>query len=203
MRSTKTKLIHQYGTSVVVQRLSTSEIFNTKAIIGRATSTITNMSMLEDQKEVIFDYLFDLKSGDFVINQSTNEKYVVGAIHNEMFKNDVISHVGAVLKCNNLATIKSLQQIADNRGNLKNQFVSIYNQIPCFVKNVGDELKQYDSGLHPDTEYRIYTTLLTVKETDKIYITVQGQLEEFKILTKDYISFSGMLIIDVCRDIRK
>lgn len=203
MRSTKIRIIQKEGVNVQVERYATKNLINTKALLGRGAKTNANMKLLEGQKEGIFLPDLQIDSGDFVHNKTHSEIYVVSGTHQEYYRDTALSIVANLLKCNNTLTVKGNQTVADNRGNLKTVFTVTYDGVPCHLQIVTNALRQYEPGIHPDTEYRIYTTSLDVKETDKVSIKVRGKDEEFKVLAKDYITYPMMLVLDVSRDIRK
>jgi len=205
MRNHKARIIRRQGNDVTVTRyvngIPTS--YDTKALIGRMNKGVTNMKQLESFKEGIFLPDVDIDSGDFVRNHSQDENYVVSGTHFEPFKNTTLSVVCNLLKCNHLLTIKSLEKVADARGNLKNELVVKVQGVPCFVEKVTSDLRQIEAGIHPDTEYRVYTTALSVKETDQVALVIQGQEKTFKVTATDYDTFPKMLVLEVCSDVRK
>ncbi|MGG1263845.1 hypothetical protein [Brevibacillus laterosporus] len=207
MKKNKIRLIKSQGTEVEVKRYispsSSAATFKTIAIIGRGARTNADMYKLEGQKEGIFFPDTEIDSGDFVYNSSQSESYVVSGTHKEPWKNGTISIITNLLKCNHIINVKSNVKVADARGNLKTKLNDIYTGIPCHVEQITNELRQYDSGIHPETDYRVYTTALDIKETDQVTLVVMGKEEQFKAVARDYISFPKMLVLDVCRDIRK
>lgn len=200
----KARIIKRQGNDVQVSRyvLGSLVTIETKALIGRMNKTVTNMKQLESYKEGIFLPDVDVDSGDFVYNVSQNENYVVSAVYPEPFKNKTISLVTNLLKCNHLLTVKTLKKVADTRGNTKTELVVSYNGVPCFVEEVTNELRQIDAGIHPDTEYRIYTSALDIKETDQASIQIRGVEERFKVIARNYVTFPKMLVMEVSRDVR-
>jgi hypothetical protein len=198
----KSKLIQTTGSTVRVLKFATQVATDTKAVTGRSTRTNTNMIALESQKEGIFLPEISIDSGDFVIEAISNETFVVSGTMPEIVRDQKIATIAILLKCNNLLTVGDLVLAGDLRGNLSNQFNATHSDVPCYVRQVDNKLRQYDSGLHPDTEYEIFTTHLMLKETDKAFIMVNGVGEEYKVISKDYITFPNMLVMQACRDIR-
>lgn len=205
MKRTKARIIKSQGNDVTVTRYvnGVPMEFETKALIGRMNRSVTNMKQLESFKEGIFLPDSGVDSGDFVYNHAQDENYVVSGTHFEPFRNTTISIVTNLLKCNHLLTVKSLKKVADSRGNLRNELVTVFQGIPCFVEKVTSELRQLDSGIHPDTEYRVYTTALTLKETDQIVLVINGHENTFKVTATDYDTFPKMLVLEICSDVRK
>lgn len=204
MRKSKIRIIKAQGNDVTVTKyingIPTEK--KTKALVGRLNKNITNMRQLENYKEGIFLPDSGLDSGDFVYNHTLDENYVISGTHNESYKNETLSIVANLLKCNHLLTLKSLKKVADTRGNLKNGLAPVLKGLPCYVEKVTSELRQFDAGIHPDTEYRIYTTALDIKETDQIVLTVYGKEKTFKVTAPDYDTFPKMLVLEVCSDVR-
>lgn len=204
MKTAKARIIKMQGNDVQVKRYVSGipVVTETKALIGRMNKTVTNMKQLESYKEGIFLPDSGVDSGDFVYNASQGENYVVSAVYPEPFKNTTISLVVNLLKCNHLLLVKNLDKVADARGNLKNELVTKYEGIPCFVEQVTNELKQMDSGILPETEYQIYTSALDIKETDQVSLHVRGAEDRFKVVALDYVTYPSMLVVQVCRDVR-
>jgi hypothetical protein len=205
VKNAKARIIKRQGNDVEVTRyVSGSPItYSTKALIGRMNKQVTNMKQLESFKEGIFFPDSGIDGGDFVYNPAQDENYVVSGTHPEPYKNETISIVVNLLKCNHLLTVRSLQKVADTRGNSKNVLVDTYTGVPCFLEQVTNELRQMDAGIHPDTEYRIYTSAIDVKETDQVSVFIRAKEETFKVIALDYVTFPKMLIMEVCRDVRK
>ena len=169
-----------------------------------ASRTKTNMKDVESKKEGIFTPEFDIDGGDIVFDDNTSESFVVSAVHSETDGNKTLSKVSTMMKCNSDLSVQGYIQTADDRGNLITEFADKYSDIPCFLEQISNELKQYDSGLHPETEFKIYTSAaLKVEEIDKAQIDLQGNVEDFKIVAIDYMTFPNMLVLQVCRDVRE
>ena len=205
MKNYKSKIIKRHGTKVIVDRFEDGSFTTreTKALLGRASRNNNNMRTLNNQKEGIFLPTFDIRSGDFVSHGTRGEKFVVGGVHPEYDGDRILSHVCNLLLCSHQLTIKGNTRQADNRGNLKTVFGDKYVDIPCHVEEVTDELRQYESGLHPDTEYKVYTALLQdVDLTDQLMLSINSTEEKFKVVSTDYVTFPDMLVLEINRDIR-
>lgn len=206
MRTYKSKIIKKYGTDVKVKRFLDDMTFNeldTKVLLGRGSRTNTNLKMFENQKECIFLPDFDVKGGDFVHNSIHGEDYVVVATHQEYDGNKKLSTVTNVMKCSHVLNVKGHTRVADSRGNVKSSFGTKYDNVPCYVHHVTSQLRQYEPGLNPDTEHLIYTTDLNLSETDQLVVTVSGKDNVFRVVATDYLTFSGLVVIEVKGDIRK
>lgn len=205
MKKSKARIIKSQGNDVTVTRYigGVPSISETKALVGRMNKALTNMKQLESYKEGIFLPDSGIDGGDFVYNGSQGENYVISGTHPEPFKNTTISIVATMLKCNHLMDVKSLQRVADNRGNVKNEMVTTLSGVPCFLEQVTAELKQTDAGIHPDTEYMVYTSALELKETDQVSISIYGKVKLFKVTALDYVTYPKMLVLQICSDVRK
>lgn len=202
----KSTIIRKYGTSVEVQRYEEgmpTRSIDTKALLGRATRSNTNMKTSESQKEGIFLPDFDIDAGDFVINKAHKEDYIVITTHQEYDGDRTLSMVTNMMKCNQKLTLKGNTKIADNRGNIKTVFGVKYENVPCYLEQVGSELRQYQPGLNPETEHLIYTTNLSMELTDQITVKYGKTELIFKVVGVDYISFPNLAAIEVAKDIRK
>lgn len=200
-RNSQKKFILKYGTDVEINR--GGAVIQTKAVIGRLGKTTTNMLILEGQKEAIFPYDVDVNSGDIVYNNVHNETYIVSSTHQTYYGNDVLDKVAILLICNATFSVYGKQTVADNRGNLKTVFAAIVSDLPCYVQEVTNELRRYDPGLYQETDYRIFSTAIDIKEEDQIVLNVGGKTENFKIISKNYLTYPGMVVLQVSRDIRK
>jgi hypothetical protein len=204
VKTAKARIIKRQGNNVQVTRYVADlpVVTSTIALIGRMNKTVSNMKQLESYKEGIFLPDSGVDSGDFVYNTAQNENYVVSAVYHEPFRNTTISLVTTMLKCNHSLIVRNMEKVADSRGNLKNDLVTKYEGIPCFAEQVTNELRQLDSGIFPETDYMIYTSALSIKETDQVSLKVRGAEDKFKVIALDYVTYPMMLVMQVCRDIR-
>lgn len=198
----KSTIIRKYGEPVDIFRFDTDSldlVSSTKALIGRSSKTVSNMFRLATQKEAIFLPDQDVQNGDYVYLMNTDEMFIVVGTHNEYGRNSVISIVSNILKCEYVMTVKGYITDADDRGNIKKIFGDKYSDIPCFYEHISGDLKQYDPGLNPEAEYRIYTTAIEIEETDRIEIYLRNTniAKKFKVVSIDPVSLPGLLIIDV------
>lgn len=205
MKLSKIKFIKKYGTDVKVKRFSSGTFTEvpTKALLGRGSKSNSTMRLLETLKEGIFLPDDDIDSGYFVENLTQKEMYVVGGTHPEYGVNETLSIVANLLMCNSAMTVKGTKKVADTRGNMKTEFVEVCKDLPCHLQEVTNELRQFEAGIHPDTEYQVYTTAIDITETDQVIVSVGGRSEAFKVIAKDYVTFPNMVKLQVCRDIRK
>lgn len=202
----KSSIIKKYGTPVEVKRFLGDVVMHsdtTKALLGRGTRSNNNMKAFENQKEGIFLPDFNIDSGDFVYSHPHNEVYVVAGTHQEYHGSKSLSTVTNLLKCSHDMTLKGNRQYADDRGNIKNEFGEKYKNVPCYLEHISSQLRQYEPGLNPDTEHRIYTTDLTVELTDQIIMSFKNKKMTLKVVATDYMTFPNMVVIEVAKDIRK
>jgi hypothetical protein len=206
MKSTKTKFIKKYGSKVTVKNWAAgvfTEPKPTHALLGRGNRTNSNMKLLQTLREGIFPAEADIDSGYFVENVTQRETYIVGGTLLEYGINETLSIVANLLICNGLMTLKGQKKVADTRGNMKTEFVVTCADLPCSFTEVSNDLRVADAGILPETEYMVYSTLVDVIETDQLILTVNGKNESFKILSKDYVTFPNMVVLQASRDIRK
>lgn len=202
----KSTIIRKYGTEVEVQRYlgdMPTRSLDTKVLLGRATRTNTNLKTSESQKEGIFLPDFDIDAGDFVINRNHNEDYVVVTTHQEYDGNKALSIVANLMKCNHKLTVKGNTKVADGRGNIKTTFGEKYKDVPCYLEHISSQLRQYEPGLNPETEHRIYTTDLNLELTDQIVVVFGRREMVLKVVAVDFTSFPNLAVIEVAKDIRK
>lgn len=206
MKNYKSVIVKKYGTPVEVHRYLGDlpiRILETKAVLGRATRSNTNLKTSENQKEGIFLPRFEIDGGDFVINKVHGEDYVVVTTHQEYDGKDTLSIVANMMKCSYRMTLKGNTRVTDARGNLKSAFGEKYKDVPCYLEQISNELRQFEPGLNPDTEHRIYTTDLDIELTDQVVITEGRRELVLRVVALDYFSFPGLVVIEVAKDIRK
>ncbi|MCY7861136.1 hypothetical protein [Bacillus haynesii] len=202
----KSTIIRKYGTSVEVQRYvegSKVESVETKALLGRAARSNVNLKVTESQKEGIFLSNFDIDAGDFVINESHREEYVVVTTHQEYDGDKTLSIVTNLMKCSHRLSLKGNIKTADSRGNVKTTFGEKYGDVPCYLEDISGDLRQYEPGINPETEHRIYTTALNIELTDQVSIRFGQRELKLKVVAVDYTSFPNLAVIEVSKDIRK
>lgn len=197
------KFIQKYGTAVDVSTYFPAvTVSSTKAVLGRNAKSQQSTDLLENLKEGIFPFGFDIDSGYVVHSPEYGESFIVSGVHKDINRRTQ-SKVAALLQCNSTMNVKSKGTVADKRGNIKESFVDVFSGVPCYLKQVKNELIQADAGQHVETDYLVYTTSLPIKETDQITIVVRGQEEPFKVVAKDYLTYPNMVVLSVCRDVRK
>jgi hypothetical protein len=198
------KFVLKYGVPVTVTKYTPDIVTsNTVAIVGRSMKSQANLILLENVKEGIFQMEFDVDSGYVVLDSKLNDTYVVSGMHKDATNQRYPTKVCALMQCNSTLSIKSQGLVADERGNLKNGFTDTFSNVPCYLDQIKAELRQYDAGILPETEYRGYLPALPIKETDQVTITVRGHDEQFKVLSKDYLTYPNMVVLQLRRDVRK
>jgi hypothetical protein len=206
MKSAKTKFLKRYGMKVGIMRFvdgAFTEPVPTTAMIGRGSKSNSTMRLLQTLREGIFPADDDIDSGYFVENLTQNEIYIVGGTVPEYGVNETQAIVANLLLCNSKLTLKGQKKVADARGNLKTEFVVSAADLPCHLMEVSNELRQADAGVLAETEYMVYSTSLEVTETDQLTLAVNTKSDNFKILSKEYVTFPNMVVLQVRRDIRK
>lgn len=205
MKRAKARIIKSEGNEVRVTRyLTMSPIeFETIALLGRMEKSPTNMKRLESFKQGVFLPGDGIESGDFIYNIPQNEHFVVSANHIETHRNQHLSTVADLLKCNHLIGVISMQEVADNRGNVKYLPVTTYEAIPCYIEKVTSDLRQIQAGIHPDTEFLVYTSSIDVDEEDQIQFFDHSTKKPYKVIATDYVTYPMMVVIEIRSDVRK
>lgn len=199
----KSKIINKYGTPVSVSRFigdMPKEITETKALLGRASKSVSGTLALESDKECIMLPTIDVDSGDFITNLSHSETYIVVATHKEYFMEKALSMVLNIAKCEHEMDVSGLEKTSDGRGNIVNKFVEKYKHVPCYLMYVRGDTKSYDFGLNPDTEYVIYTTDLKILLTEQISVPINGQDLILKVVSTDYTTYPNLVRIECKKD---
>lgn len=199
----KSNIIKRYGTNVEVQKWSDDkpvEILPQKALLGRNTRNNVNMFKLTHQKEGIFLPTSEVRTGDYVYNPEHDEMYLVVGEHQEYDGNKKLSWLTGLMKCEHYMKVRSYEDIADDRGNIKKGYVTKFENLPCYLEFVSGNLRQLEPGLNPETEYKVYVSDVTIKEDDLVYIYSKNREYKSAVLALDYISFIDLLVMEVKRD---
>lgn len=171
-----------------------------KALLGRFTKT--NEAGLEHHRKGVFLPDLDVKNGDLILAVATNEHYLVLATMDEIIEDKVASKIAKLLACNTELKVEGISQIADANGNIrKTPVVKVYG-LKCHITSITAQLRQYNPGLHPDAQFRIYCPVFDIDLLDKVTMQVNGKSVPLKVMATDYISFSGVVILDVKSETR-
>lgn len=199
----KSTIIRKYGTNVTIQKYAADKPVTDipdKVLLGRNTRNNVNMFKLTHQKEGIFLPESKVEIGDYVVNPSHREEYLVVGHHQEYDRNYLLSNLTGLMKCEHTLDVKRMEEYADERGNIKTRPVDAYKDVPCYLEYVSGNLRQMEPGLNSETEYKVYVTDLHFKENDML--TIKGYNFEYHCtaLALDYMSFPRLLVMEVKRD---
>lgn len=196
--SQKRKLILREGTDVDIVN-NDGVVIQTKSLIGRATSQFSTPIALENERKGHFLPESKIDNGYIVINRVTGETHLTIAVYAEMFKGNILSNAVHMYKCNSVMTVGGLKSVADNRGNIRREFVSKYENKPIYLQQVSASLRQYDPGLHQDTEFIIFSSKVDVDALDTITLEDGSKL---KVIACNNFVFKGVSRIQVKSETR-
>jgi hypothetical protein len=93
-------------------------------------------------------------------------------------------------------------ETADDRGNIITVPQVKASDLKVYTQAVGGDLKLYDTGLHPDTEFIIYAPGISVNLLDRVTLKDTVQNTALKVLRTDYTSYSGVVVLQVKAETR-
>lgn len=199
----KRQIILDMGVPVQVKQTDGTLLHETKSLIGKATKQFFSEISLEYHRKGIFVPEVTVSNGVFVDNMVTNETYLVVATMPELIMSEVGSTIARLIECNSKVTIKGISETADQYGNITTEPVTKADLMPVHVEAITAELRQYDPGLHPNVQYRIYSPSIDLDVLDTVSLSVNGKTQKFKVEALDYISFQGIVLIDIASETRK
>lgn len=200
----KSSIIRKYGTNVELHKYTKdvlTEVLKVKAVLGRNTRNNVNMFKLSHQREGIFLPETPVDTGDYVYNKNHSECYLIVGRHQEYDMDSTLSIVTGMMICEHSLTIKGIKKVADARGNIKNEPYEKYKNIPCYLEFVGSNLRQHEPGLNPETEYKLYVTDIELLENETVNLKGRMFDNNYKILTIDYVTFPGLAVLEIKRDV--
>lgn len=198
----KQKLIKRNGIPVTVYSMD-GYTEDTVCLFGRATKQFNNTLSLEYHRRAHFFPGTGVESGCMVINKVVGEKYIVVSTFSEVLNNKHASTIVHMLKCNTGLNVSRDVEIADKRGNIKKTPKSIYADLSVYTQSVTMELRETKIGLFPETDYLIYAPDIDVGLLDRVSLNVGKRVTDLKIVAIDYISYPGLVCIEVSTETRK
>lgn len=203
MKDVKRQIILDEGTPVELIDSTGAVVETTKALVGRATKTSQAEISLEAHRQGQFIPEVSVSNGHLVRNIPTDTYYLILASLDEVAQGEKIATITRMVECNSALTLERIEETADDNGNIKKATVTVADNLRVYVESGRAVLEQKMPGLQPDVEYRVYAPLLDVKLLDKISLLINGKSVPFKVDATDYISFEGVVIIDVRTETRK
>jgi len=202
MIETKRKIILSEGVPVSITD-RTGNVVDTKALIGRANKQFDNTVSLETHRRGQFlpDVVVD--SGFIVANSTSLEEYLTIAVYPEVVRGQLVSRVSHMFVCNCTVDIRGIVETATPSGQIKRQDVVKMAGQKAYVQALSGDLKQYEAGLHEDAEYRVFAPVTDVSLLDKLIIHFDSFVIPLKIVHLNFLTYSGIVVIQACSETRK
>ena len=201
MKEDKIAIIKEEGGPVSVM-LKSEILYDTTALIGKATRQFFSELSLEAHRQIQFLPYVEIRNGMTVRSKLIDTDYIIIAKYPEVLENQVAATVTRAIVCNNKMTVSSLQETADRFGNVSRSLVNKLEDVSVYVESLGSESQQKSHGLFHDFQYRISSPYFKLDTQDTITLNVGGVGREFKVLGYDVVSFDGLIIIDVSTETR-
>jgi hypothetical protein len=178
-------------------------VASTRALIGRASKQFNSTLSLEHFRRGYFLPEVPVDNGYVCHNIPANEDYILVAVYPEMIRGKVATNASHMMVCNSTLDIMGDDiETADDRGNITKEPQVKYSQLKCHTQVNSPDLKLYDTGLHPDTEYVIFAPGVQIAELDRIILTNGIQTLPLKVIQPDYISYPGVVVLQVKSETR-
>jgi hypothetical protein len=174
---------------------------NTICLVGKLKSLTGSALSLEVYRKGIFLPDVNIKSGNIVKNNITNEYYIVVGISNEIIYNELCSVNSLMMKCNSIIDINDEVETADDNGNISKNIVTEVSNLSVYTHSDTLNLKQYDPGQYPQCKFNIYMPSLPVSLNNKIILKTVNPPINLKIVGIDSITYEGLLVVTVITNI--
>jgi hypothetical protein len=199
----KRQIILSEGTDVEVFDSTGNLLFQTKALIGKATKQFMSEISLEYHRKAQFIPELDIPNGVTVRNTATGETYLAIANMVETYGGEKLSTILRLVETNATITVTGLAETADEYGNISTSQVTKAQDMPVHIESSNAELRQYQPGLHEKAEYLIYMPAIDIQLLDKVTVNAGGRILKLKVEHVDYLSFVGIAVLSVCTETRK
>ncbi len=197
----KQDIILSEGVPVLVTDLS-GTVISTKALVGRASKQFDNTVSLEINRRAQFLPNIGVVNGCTIANVVTGEKYLIIATMPEVIAGGVASVICHLYLCNEIINVSGLTKTADDDGNITTVPVAKYTDTAVYIQPLTADLKAYDPGLHPDANFRIFAPLSSVDLLDTVTVSSNSNAPTMKVVSVDFISFEGIVIIQTRTETR-
>lgn len=202
MKDVKRQIILDEGTPVELIDSTGSVLQTTTALVGKATKQSMAEIALEAHRQAQFVPELTVNNGTLVRSVVTDTCYLVLASLDEVVQGEKIATICRMLECNSSLTLERMMETADDYGNIKKAPVKVADNLRVYVESGRATIEQKKPGLQPEVEYKVYAPLIDVQLLDKLTLNINGKQVPFKVDAVDYVSFMGVVIIDVCTETR-
>lgn len=198
----KRQLILDEGVPVEVHDHTGALLYTTKALVGKATRQSMSEISHEAHRKAHFIPELDIRNGLIVTNLVTLDKYITLANMVEAYGNEVVTVISRMTETNAVITVTGLVETADENGDIFKGDVVKVADLPAFVEVITGELRQFQPGLHPNSEYVIYCSAMDFEALDKVVITKGSREIKVKVDYVDYLTYEGAVLLQVCSETR-
>ena len=191
-------LIRREGNDITVH---TEPPYKTKAIISKHTSlSSTNSSQMLHSRRIYMENDTKIKTG--VLLSDSIRRYIVVGVYEEYLRGRVLDKVSHVLDCNCKYTNIKYKITTSDTGKITKTIEESIVDTYAHLSTTRDELIQYKPGLHKDTEYVMYSPVTEVVILDTLSIDFSDITLKLKVLTIDFITYPGLLLLELCNETR-
>lgn len=202
MIETKREIILEEGVPVSVFDKE-NKLFDTTALIGKATRQFFSEISLESHRQGQFLPQLDIHNGLIVKNRIIDSDYIIVASYPEIIDQQKCTIITRMIVCNSKITVGRQIEIADDFGNIKKGFENVCKDLSVYAEPIDSSVKQVDPGKLYEVEYKIFAPNIQLGIEDRLEIDVGGKMKPFKITGYDYLTFKGLTVIDVVTDTRR
>lgn len=202
MIETKREIILEEGVPVSVFDKE-NKLFDTTALIGKATRQFFSEISLESHRQGQFLPQLDIHDGLIVKNRVIDSDYIIVASYPEIIDQQKCTTITRMIVCNSKMTVGRLVEYADHRGKITREFKEIYSNLSIYAELLESEVRQMDPGKAPKSRYKIYAPSIELNIEDQIHIDVGGVMMPFKLMGYDYLIFPGLTVLEVVTETRR
>lgn len=199
----KRAIIEEEGLPVTVYDPHNDIEFQTTALLGKATRQFFSEISLESHRQAQFLPELPIKNGLTVVNNITNEKYLIVASYNEIIDSMKCSTVVRMILCNTVMSVFTMTEDADERGNIKKVPMIKYSDVNVYAEALGGDLKEKSPGIQYESKFKVYSPNIKIDYTDSIALMLDGENVLFKLTGKDTLTFKGVAMIDIVSETRR
>lgn len=203
MVNEKARIIKKLGISTTV-KYPDGTTADVKCLVGRASTIFNSMLSLEAHRKGDFLIEDNVVGGCLITNTLSGETYLSVATYPATFQNMLLSRLSHMLVCNAKVSVQRYARQADDNGNVTTIPVDIVSGLDVYIQVVDQQMRQYDPGIHIDSEYVIYCPSVDLQSLDKVTLVgYDGKSITLKAVTVDNLTYPGISYIQVMTETRK
>lgn len=176
----------------------------TTILIGRASKQFNSTVSIESNRRGQFLPEVPVQSGSLVLNELVNEKYLVVASMPEILQGEVAATITHMFTCNATITVSGVVETLNDRGDLKKETVVKFANLDCHAESNRSSLQQKDPGYFVDCEFLVYAPVTApISSLDKLILTSAEETRALKVVNTDYLTYNGLVEIQLSSETRK